>query len=37
MSNLTAAVVLSGEIDGISFTELSCYRNRAVYSTGLRM
>ena len=37
MSNLTAADVLAGSVDGVDFTQLTAYKNKAVYSTGLGM
>ena len=37
MSNLTAKDVLAGSVDGVDFTQLTAYKNKAVYSTGLGM
>ena len=37
MSNLTAKDILAGSVDGVDFTQLTAYKNKAVYSTGLGM
>ena len=37
MSNLTAKDILAGSVDGVDFTQLKAYKNKAVYSTGLGM
>ena len=37
MSNLTAKDILAGSVDGVDFTQLKGYKNKAVYSTGLGM
>ena len=37
MSNLTAKDLLAGSVDGVDFTQLTAYKNKAVYSTGLGM
>ena len=37
MSDLTAKDILTGSVDGVDFTQLKAYENKAVYSTGLGM
>ena len=37
MSDLTAKDILAGSVDGVDFTQLKAYENKAVYSTGLGM